>query len=103
MATYEIPLSGAPETFSIQLAGITYVLTFTYRDSVMGGWILSIADEDENPMVNGIPVITGADLLEPYGYLDFGGSLYAQTDADVDAVPTFTNFGSSSHLYFVEA
>lgn len=99
--TYEIPLSPAPQRFSIQLNGVTYFLSLTYRDAVMGGWILGISDVDEVAIVNGIPLVTGRDLLEPFGYLGIGGALWASTDADPYAVPTFDNLGEASHLYFV--
>lgn len=99
--TYEIPLSSDPQSFSIQLEGITYNLTLTYRDADMGGWLLNIADVGGNALVNGIPLVTGRDLLEPYSYLGLGGALWASTDADPDAVPTYANLGTASHLYFV--
>jgi len=99
--TYEIPLSPSPQRFSIQLSGVTYFLTLTYRDAIMGGWIIDIADVDEVPIASGIPLTTSRDLLEPFGYLGIGGELWVATDADQYATPTFDNLGEASHLYFV--
>jgi hypothetical protein len=46
-------------------------------------------------------LVTGADLLEQFGYLDLGGAFIVQTDHDIDAVPTFANLGTAGRLYFV--
>lgn len=97
---YEIPLTPQPQLFNIQLAGKTYFLTL--RWNVSGDyWVLDIADQDRAPLLQGLPVITGLDLLGQYGFMDFGGMLIAQTDSDPDVVPTYANLGSESHLYFV--
>ncbi len=101
--TYEIPLSSAPQTFSIILAGISYQLTVRYADAPMGGWLLDIVDQDGNDILCGAPLVTGHDLLEQYAYLGIGGQLIVQTDADPDAVPTFDSLGVESHLFFLVA
>ncbi|AMM17512.1 hypothetical protein AX768_25265 [Burkholderia sp. PAMC 28687] len=101
MATFEIPLSGVPESFLIALSGVQYKLTLQWRDAPQGGWVLDIADSLANKIVSGIPLTTGADLLEQYAYLGIGGELWVQTDGDPAEVPTFENLGSTSHLYFI--
>lgn len=101
MAVFEIPLSPQPQRFSITLAQISYRMTVRWIDTDDGGWVLDIADSNSVPIVSGIPLVTGADLLEQYGYLNFGGELIVQTDTDLNAVPTYSNLGVTSHLYFV--
>lgn len=64
-------------------------------------WMVDIADSNGTPIVSGISLVTGADLLEQYGYLRFGGQLIAQTAHDADAVPTFANLGSDGKMYFM--
>jgi hypothetical protein len=108
---YEIPLSPMPQRFAIGLpisnapnSSASYVLTFIYRDSPigMGGWVLDIADANGNPILCGVPLVTGADLLAQYGYLNLGGQLGVLSDAaPTDAVPTFTNLGVMSHVYWI--
>jgi hypothetical protein len=98
---YEIPLTAQPQSFFITLGGIEYRLTLQWRETVGGGWFLDIADSTLNPIISGIPLVTGADLLGQYAYLGIPGKLGVATDGDPDAVPTFTNLGSQSHLYFV--
>jgi len=99
---FEIPLTASPQTFSIPLAGVVYTMTLIFRQTPdgNGGWVLDIADSANNPIVAGIPLVTGADLLGQYGYLNLGGKLLVTTDGDQFAPPTFDNLGSTSHLYF---
>jgi hypothetical protein len=101
-----IPLSGISETFRIALAGTAYRLTVIWRDDPggMGGWFLDIADDNSVPIVEGIPLVTGADLLEQHA-ADSGiaGSLYVQTVQNPLAMPTFDNLGGDAQLFFVPA
>ncbi len=99
---YTIPLNGAPQQFTIALGTTVYTLLL-FWNAVQQGWFLNIGDNNNNPIVSGIPLVTGADLLAQYEYLNFGGSLYVQTASDVDAIPTFTNLGTNSNLFFVTA
>lgn len=102
MSVFEVPLSPQPQRFSVPLAGLTYNLKVRWC-ATAACWMLDIADAEGNPIVQGIAIITGADLLEQYAYLGIGGQLIAQTDHNVDAVPTFDNLGDIGHLYFVTA
>ena len=98
-SVYEIPLSGKPQQVQVLLANVQYLLTFIWRAGV--GWVLDLADVNGNAIVQGIPLVTGTDLLGQYRYLGIGGSLVVNTDAAPNAVPTYDNLGTSSHLYFV--
>lgn len=101
MAVYRIPLSSEPQRFTINLGGIEYGLTVRYRNATMGGWVIDVTDRSGVQMVNGIPLVTGADLLAQYSHLGFAGELRVQTGDDPDEVPTFTNLGEQSHLYWI--
>lgn len=99
---FQIPLTpGAPQRFSITLGQVEYRLTLRYRDVAEGGWVLDIADAGGAPILAGVPLVTGADLLAQYAHLNFGGKLWVQTLSDPDAVPTFENVGSDGLLYWV--
>lgn len=101
---YEVKLQpGVPQTCTVLLGGVEYTLTLNYRNITNGGWVLDIADSFSNPILSGIPLVTGANLLGQYGYLGFGGGLWAQTLSDQDAVPTFANLGGDGKLYWVTA
>jgi hypothetical protein len=96
----EVPLQATPQTLAISLAGTVYNLRLTWCPPVQV-WVLDVADGGGNPLVQGQPLVTGADLLAQLAYLGIGGSLYAQSDSDPSAPPTFTNLGQQGHLYFV--
>jgi hypothetical protein len=97
---YEIPLSAEPQTFNIALTGTTY--GFNVQWNVQNAsWIIDIADASGSPIVSGIPMVTGVDLLEQFGYLGFNFKLVAQTDNSPDTVPAFDNLGTTAHLYAI--
>jgi hypothetical protein len=97
----EIPLvPSTAQTFTVTLVGITYTFTIQWCPPA-ACWILNIGDLNNVPIVFGIPIITGTDLLSAFGYLDFGFQLIATSDFDNDAVPTFDNLGLTGHLYAV--
>ncbi|MBJ9732512.1 MULTISPECIES: phage baseplate plug protein [Burkholderia] len=102
MTTYlEIPLTPDPQTFTLTLSGIDYQMTIQYREAWGAGWILDVADASGNPLVSGIPLVTGTDLLGQYAYLGFGGRLWVQGAADPDEIPTFDDLGVGSKVYWV--
>jgi hypothetical protein len=97
---YEIPTTATPQKMSITLSGVLYQLLLKWN-GVSQCWILDISDDNGTPILCGIAVITGVDLLEPYSYLGFGGQLFALTDNNPDLPPNFTNLGTTGHLYWV--
>ncbi len=63
---------------------------------------MDIADASGNPMVGSIPLVTGADLLEQYAYLGFGGALLVvTTQGPPDTVPGFGDLGVTSSVFFL--
>jgi hypothetical protein len=103
MATiyYKIPLTNIPMRMITVLAGGEYIFQTQYRDTEEGGWILDIdASSNEAPIIHGIPLVTGVDLLEQYEYLNFGGRLVLYADDRDDSSPGFYDLGVHHHLYF---
>jgi hypothetical protein len=102
---FEIPLvPGTPQRLSVELGETTYVLMARWND-ISACWILDIYEFDGvTPVLRGVPMVTGADLLGQYEYLELGGNLIALTIAvghPPDEVPTFDNLGIDGHLYYV--
>lgn len=99
---FEVPLRPSPQKLTVQLGQITYILTIVWRDAPQQGWVMDIADSQGAPIINGIPLVTGCDLLAQYRYLNLGGGgiLFMQSDSDPDSVATFTNLGVTAHLYW---
>jgi hypothetical protein len=106
MTIWTIPLYPSAQSISIALSGTRYHMTFLYRDGPPdccggAGWVVDIADSQGNPLVCGVPLVTGADLLEQYAYLNFGGKLGVISDGDPTAVPTFNALGVTSRVVWV--
>lgn len=96
----KIPTSPQSQQFSITLGTVTYNVTLKWN-YIANAWVLDFADIDNNPILQGVPLITGADLLEQYAYLNFAGQLIAQTDNNPDLPPSYATLGSDANLYFV--
>jgi hypothetical protein len=97
---FEVPLSAAPQSFTIPLNGIDYAMRVSWCKPSQC-WLLDISSSDGTPLALGIPLVTGDDLLAQYEYLGIGGALVVQTDSDLDVVPDFDSLGTVGHLYFV--
>lgn len=99
--TTEIPLAAPPQRFFVTLSGVTYSCAVLWRDLAQG-WFLDIADDQGNPILSGLAMITGADLLAQYrATCAIPGQLIIATDHDTDAAPTFASLGASTRLYYV--
>ena len=99
MRVFEIPLSGKNQTLGIALIGVTYRLTVQWRNA-FSTWFLDIADTNGNPLLQGLALVSGCDLLQEHQELGIGGTLVMLCDAGV-AAPAFDNLGTSAHLLFV--
>lgn len=102
MATYEVPLTPGPQSFTIALAGVIYRITLVWRDAPEGGWTLDLTTANGVALLSGVPLVTGADLLEQYRHLGIGGSLVVNDAGGRDAPPTFDGLGVAGRLYFVQ-
>ena len=91
MNAYEIPLTSSKnQTISVVLLNITYRFTLQWREAVQT-WFLDIADDSGNPLVQGLALVLGSNLLHQYQYLGIGGGLVVTCD-------TGTNFNSAAML-----
>ncbi|EEP89186.1 hypothetical protein ykris0001_2470 [Yersinia kristensenii ATCC 33638] len=75
-------------------------LRLIYRDAA--GWVMDIMDSRGENLVLGVPLVVGANLLEPYSHLGLSGGLMVVSDDEAHEYPTKTNLGYGSHLYFVQ-
>lgn len=99
--TQELLLSPKNQRLTLTYGGTRYVLTFRWLNVELGGWVLDIATEDRRPIISGIPLVTGVDLLDPFRHRELGFSLIIASDVDVDIVPSFRTLGRSSRIYLV--
>ncbi|MBK5145840.1 hypothetical protein I2494_19415 [Budviciaceae bacterium BWR-B9] len=98
MTINEIPLTPYNQKFNIALVGVVYKMRIVWRASF---WCLDISDNSDNPLVTGIPLVTGTNLLAQYAYLNFGFSLVIYCDVRGQENPTKTDLGTKSHLYVI--
>lgn len=98
---YKIPFTPQPLRMEISLGGVFYILR-TYWNTPMGCWILDIYDDSDLPLVRGIPIVTGGDLLQQFEYLGFNGMMLVwSTEGPWHMVPSFTSLGANSNVYYV--
>lgn len=100
MAVFEITLAPFDQQITVALGERLYRMTVRWCDALEGFWALDIDDQEGDPIVHGVAVVGGVDLLSPYRYLNIGGGgfLYAVTDGKPLIPPTRDNLGITSHL-----
>lgn len=96
----EIPLTPDNQQFRILLGDTTYTLKVIWRD--VAGWIMDVMDSSGAPLLSGVPLVTGANLLQQYPQLGINGALVVATDKGAPYTPSKTNLGTYSHLIFVQ-
>ncbi|NDJ56773.1 hypothetical protein GWD52_07155 [Enterobacteriaceae bacterium 4M9] len=101
MSISEIPLTADNQHFTVQLGGRWLRFTLLWRDE--SGWVVDIHSESDEPLISGVPLVTGVDLFEPYRHLGFSGELRVLLDDDATLYPGKTSLGKRSHLLYISA
>ena len=97
---FKMPLTNVPQRFSMDIAGTTYTIVCRWNEVI--GWALDLIDAaTDTSIIACLPIVTGCDLLTPFGYLNIGASLIAYTDGDQYEPPTLDNLGAESNLYIL--
>lgn len=99
MAVYEIPITASPQKTTVNLAGTDRVLTTAWCDPAQC-WILSIDNVDGTNVIDGMPMVTGVDLLGQYAYLGIGGSIFVQSLSDPSRVPGYSTLATDGLVFF---
>jgi hypothetical protein len=99
--TIEILLQPKNQRFTLTYGGVNYRCTLVWHEADLGGWAIDIADNNDVPLVSGLPLVTGADLLRQHRHLGFRFGLVVASDEEVDRPPTRTSLGISTRLYLV--
>lgn len=99
---FELPLKPVPMNFTVRNSREQiYKFSTQYREADETGWILDIDDgHTGEPMVHGIPLVTGLDLMWQYNYLDQNFHLIMQC-ADGRTTPTAQSLGVEDKLIMV--
>jgi hypothetical protein len=100
-SVFEIPLiPSTPQKLHISLSGTDYTLSLSWN-TVSAVWLLDIADTNEVPILSGVPLVTGVDILSQYKYFGIPGSIVVQGSGNPDNVPTFDTLGTTSHVFWI--
>ena len=100
-----VALSSLPnQTYSVTIPGenrnITFIVTQSWNAQA-NYWVMGIYDKTVAPIVLGIPMLCGHDLLGQYAYLDIG-SLYVENIGDPSIEePDSENIGQNFELRWV--
>lgn len=95
---FEIPLAKGAQSFLVTLAGASYRMRLRWSGVATPSWLLDISTEAGAPLVSGLPLVTGSDLLAQHAHLNIGSGLYVFSDVDP---PTYASLGVSTKLYFL--
>lgn len=103
MATVqEFPLIPASaQEMTITLGNKEYTIRFAWCDSPEGGWFMDLYDLQLNPMIRGIPLTAGENVLQQFDYLEMPGEIRVQVDENPLLEPSFENFGIAGKVVFV--
>jgi hypothetical protein len=107
MTIAEIPTQpGRPFSEQLTWQGVQYTLQFKWNQASYC-WVLDIYDSgDVNPILTGLPLVTGTDVLGQFGYLPVAAQAVITVmtigpGISPDSVPTFTNLGDDGRVYLV--
>lgn len=95
MAIQEIPLTADNQQFSIIIAGATYRISIIWRETC---WVMDMFNDRSEPLISGVPLVTGADLMAQYEYMGLGFKMAVVCDDEAQEYPTKIDLGSRSHL-----
>jgi hypothetical protein len=100
-----IPLTTAPNqsmTVNLPINGGTTTLNLTiyYNENGINGnhWVMDIADQYGNPLVNSVPLVTGVwpggNILAPFDYLWIGSATVLNLSGSATDIPDSTSLGT---------
>lgn len=102
---YNVPITpGQNQSFSVFINGATYNFRLLFVDAPnvggrqMAGWQLDIYDQVFNPLVLGLSLVTGLDLLRQFAYLGFNFKLFCYTLGNPSVPPAWANLGVQALL-----
>jgi len=103
MTTWAFPLLPQAQEMQIQLGAVEYTVRFGWGATTDGGWFIDLSDVDGNPILMGLPLTAGENVLQQFDYLGIPGEIRVQTDGNVLVEPTYANLGSNGQVLFISS
>jgi hypothetical protein len=100
MPVYTIPLTNKNQRVQTSLLGVTYILVVRWN-ALANLWYLDINDVNNAPVLNGVPMTAGVNLLKQFAYLGIGGALVAQNVNNPNLPIGYADLGQTGFLLFV--
>lgn len=99
MQLSEIPLSPDNQRLVVTISGVNYLIQLIWRDHA--GWVLDLMDSSRGIIISNLPLVTGADLLDQYAFLNLNFGLIVHCDESTQPYPVKTDLGIGSHVYVI--
>lgn len=84
MNVFGIQTIEGPQIFRTSLSGESFIFRLWWNERGQS-WHIDIFDEDETPLVLGIAMKPGVNMIEQYQYLGLKGSLFVAKKEDIGA------------------
>lgn len=97
MEINEIPLTPTNQQFTIKLSDTVWQFHLIWRESA--AWVLDILTVDNQPVIQGIPLVMGENLLAQYQHLISEGKLVLLSDEESDI--NANTLGTTVKLYWI--
>ncbi len=94
---YVIPLSTGAQQFTIKLGENALQIRLVWREAQGGGWFMDLSDTDGTPVLSGLALRCGHDLLEEHVHLGLG-KLTVSLDGKSDSDPVYEDMGRQIQL-----
>lgn len=94
-------LTSGNQRFTLLIDGVEYAFVLRWNNAPLGGWVLDIYRDASTPLVAGLPLVTGADMLAQHRHLGIPRQLILAMDGDLDATPRYDQIARDANLYLV--
>lgn len=97
---FSVPLRSGTQQFVVSLGTISVMMRLIWRSASGGGWFIDIYESDGlTPILCGLPVRCGQNMLSQYQYLGLG-RMVALIDGQAERDPSYDDMGSNLQLYW---
>lgn len=105
MAYLEMPVRSDSPAYFFQIALEKVFYNFDFNWNERGNyWVMSIADQSQNPLISGIKLVSGIDLLEKYKIEGLPtGSFFILDTTGKNTDPNKDNFAVTHFLIYRES